>query len=74
MAVVYIAYEVIVGPDGRHAFVDEAATIGLVQSSADLIRDLVPTEMPSFLDDQINQLMGDCRSTPLESGAVAPAE
>lgn len=60
VAVVYIAYEQIVGPDARPAIVESAATIGVVQASADLVRDLVPDQMPSFLDAQIKELMGEC--------------
>ncbi|MEL6277841.1 MAG: CvpA family protein [Pseudomonadota bacterium] len=60
VAVVYIAYELVVGPDTSYAFVDNAATIGIVQATADVLRGFVPDQMPAFLDAQINQLMGEC--------------
>lgn len=69
VAVVYIAYLQIVPTTDQYAFVENAMTIDVVRQAADIVRALVPDEVPGWLESRVNQLMGEC---DVDESGVAP--
>lgn len=59
-AVIFIAYQAIIPKDDRYAFVEGAATIGVVSATAEIIRSIVPDSVPGWLESRVNALMEDC--------------
>lgn len=60
VAVIYIAYQQIVPDAEQYAFVERANSIELVRGAADIIRSIMPSEVPEWLESRVNQLMGEC--------------
>ncbi len=75
VAVIYIAYQEIIPPDDRYGFVQNAYTIGVVESAAEIIRSIVPNEVPGFLKARVDALMEECgaaASGPAATPVPAP--
>lgn len=71
VAVIYIAYQQIVPQTDRYQFVESAQTIGVVQSTADVIRAIVPDQVPAWLEGRVNALMLECGGAGTEPSGAA---
>ncbi len=62
LVIVFLLYDMLV-PDGERApMIEEAASITLIADTADILLAQAPTEMPDWLADWIEGLMGGCQA------------
>ena len=60
VSVIYIVYELVVPATDQYAFIENAATIDVLRQSADMVRAFAPDEVPGWLENRIDQLIGAC--------------
>ena len=60
VAVLYLLYGLLVPVDQRIAALEEAHSIALIADAAELLRANAPTELPPFIGERIDRLMGVC--------------
>jgi membrane protein required for colicin V production len=60
VAVLYLLYDMLVPTDQRLAAIDGAASVTLVRDAAESLRAAAPAELPSWLGERIDRLVGAC--------------
>jgi membrane protein required for colicin V production len=75
VAVAWLIYSQLVPPADRIASVDGARSIVLIDEAADLLLEVMPTGIPSWIAGPINTLMLDCGGVPalMDAPAAGPA-
>lgn len=73
-AVVWLIYDQVVPPADRIASVDDSRAVAMISEAATLIETELPTTLPSWVADPINDLMAECGGVPALSGEPAPAD
>jgi membrane protein required for colicin V production len=72
VAVLYLLYDLLVPAEQRVAAVDGATSITLVREAADSLRAAAPAELPGWLGERIDRLVGACGApVPPATGAAA---
>lgn len=64
VAVIYIAYDLLVPDAQRLQAIDASRSVALVDDTADTIRASAPTELPGWLGSHIDRLVGVCGAAP----------
>lgn len=60
VAVLYMLYDLVAPADQRLADIDKAASVALIDDTAELLKAHAPTEMPEWLGSRIDRLTGAC--------------
>lgn len=61
VGVLYLLYDTLVTSEAdRLAMIDNSASHAIISDAAEAIREAAPTEMPPWLQQRVDQLMGDC--------------
>lgn len=72
IGVIYLLYNMLVPENERIEMIEKSASHGFVSDAADAIREQAPATVPSWLEERIDHLLGNCGPTSANQAFATP--